>query len=148
MTAPSIEPDVDHPAALAALLRAGTVFPVHEGKAPDADEVRYPHYVVWGMPAQPLVERMRGDGGEVWTRTQVTCVGLTPADVLGAAARARRVLHRTRPVIVGRRCGDAELEPGTPPAPQPDPNVRSPDGRLVYFTPLFFTLHSSPTRTI
>lgn len=144
MTAPSIEPSVEHPAALAALLRADTSFPVHEGKAPDPDEVQYPHYVVWGTPAQPLSERLRGDGGEVWTRTQITCVGLTPADVLGAADRARRALHRKRPTIAGRLCGDAEQEPGIPAAPQPDPTVRSPDGRLVYFTPLFFTLHSSP----
>lgn len=146
MTAPSIEPSVDHPAALAETLRTGTGFQVHEGgvNVPD-DQITYPHYVVWGMPAQPLVERIRGDGGEVWTRTQITCVGLTTSDVLGAADRARRALHRKRPVIPGRRCGDVEQEPGIPPPPQPDPNVKSPDGRLVYFTPVFFTLHSSPT---
>lgn len=147
MVAPSIEPSVEHSAALAAMLRTGTGFPAYEGGPPSDEEVEYPHYVVWGTPAQPLSERIRGDAGEVWTRTQVTCVGLTTTDVLGAADRARRAVHRRRPVIAGRRCGDAELEPGVPPAPQPDPNVRSPDGRLAYFTPLFFTLHSSPTRT-
>ncbi|MBM0237737.1 hypothetical protein JNW88_12220 [Micromonospora sp. ATA32] len=148
MTAPSIEPSVDHPAALVAMLRAGTDFDIHEGDVNVPDEqLTYPHYVVWGTPAQPLVERIRGDGGEVWTRTQITCVALTANDVLGAADRARRALHRKRPVIPGRRCGDIEQEPGIAPPPLVDPNVKSPDGRRIYFTPLFFTLHSSPTRT-
>lgn len=145
MAAPSVEPSVDHAQVIATMLRAGTAFDVHEGdvNVPD-DELSYPHFVVWGAPASPLSERMRGDGGEVWTRTQITCVALTPNDVLGAADRARRALHRKRPTIVGRRCGDVEVEAtaGTP--PQVDPTVKSPEGRRIYFTPIFATLHSSP----
>lgn len=147
MTAPSVEPSVDHATAIAAMLRAGTTFDVYEGDV-DTDSPDYPHYVVWGAPANPLIERMRGDGGEVWTRTQITCVALTPMDVLGAADRARRALHRQRPTIAGRRCGDIEAEPGTTTPPQVDPDVRAPDGRRVYFTPLFFTLHTTPTTTV
>ncbi|MFI1194083.1 hypothetical protein ACH4T9_12610 [Micromonospora sp. NPDC020750] len=148
MPLPSIEPSVDHAQAVAAMLRTGTAFQVHEGDVniPD-DELTWPHYVVWGAAGNPSVVRLAGDGGEVWTRTQITCVGLSPLDVLGAADRARRVLHRKRPTITGRRCGDIEQDPGSPGPPAVDPNVKSPDGRRIYFTPIFFTLHSSPIRS-
>lgn len=143
MTAPLVEPSVDHAQAIAGMLRADGSFDVFEGDV-DTDTPTFPHWVVWGAPASPLVERLRGDGGEVWTRTQITCVALTPMDALGAADRARRATHRKRPTIPGRRCGDAEVEPGPNTPPLVDPNVRSPDGRRIYVTPVFVTLHSSP----
>ncbi|MEV2239525.1 hypothetical protein [Micromonospora sp. NPDC049891] len=143
---PSVEPSVDHVEAIAALLDAGTAFAVHIGSPEPPDhELTFPHYVLWGAPATPGLQRMRGDGGDVWTRTQITCVALTPLDVIGAADRARRALHRRRPTIPGRRCGDIEQDPeAAVPPPVPDPTPRSPDGRQVYITALFFLLHSSP----
>ncbi|WP_189041038.1 hypothetical protein [Micromonospora sonchi] len=143
---PSVEPSVDHVEAIADLLRAGTAFDVHVGEPePPDDELTYPHYVVWGAPGSPALQRLSGDGGEVWTRTQITCVGLTVLDVIGAADRARRALHRKRPTIPGRRCGDIEQDPEAAVAPPvPDPSVKSPPGRQVYITALFFLLHSSP----
>jgi hypothetical protein len=143
---PSAEPSVDHVEAKAEMLRAGTAFQVHIGspEIPD-DELTFPHYVLWGAPGNPAVQRLSGDGGEVWTRTQITCVALTPLDVIGAADRARKALHRKRPVIAGRRCGDIEQDPeATVGPPVPDPTPRSPDGRQIYITALFFLLHSSP----
>ncbi|QKW15381.1 hypothetical protein [Verrucosispora sp. NA02020] len=146
MTAPSVEPSVDHAEAIEAMLRAGTAHEVHMGapEVPD-DELTYPHYIVWPPPATPGLQRLAGDGGDVWTRTQITCVALTPLDVIGAADRARRALHRRRPTIAGRLCGDIEQDPEASVAPPvPDPTPRSTDGRQVYTTALLFLLHSSP----
>ncbi|WP_341719936.1 hypothetical protein QQG74_09620 [Micromonospora sp. FIMYZ51] len=143
---PSVEPSVDHVEAIAAMLRAGTDFDVYVGEPePPDDELTYPHYIVWGAPASAGPYRLVGDGGEVWTRTQITCVAEAYLDAIGAADRARRALHRKRPVIPGRRCGDIEQDPEAAVAPPiPDPSVKSPPGRQVYITALFFLLHSSP----
>jgi hypothetical protein len=141
---PSVEPSVDHVNALAAMLAAGTSFDVHVGDVdvPDSD-LSYPYYAVWGAPASPVLVRLKGDGGEVVTRTQITVAALTSLDVIGAADRARRVLHRRRPTIPGRRCGDVGQEPASPSVPVLDPTVTSSDGRRVYVAYLFFTLHST-----
>lgn len=99
-----------------------------------ADEILLPYLVVWPPPADRPTVTLAGYSGQATTTTQIT-----------AAGRASAALHRRRPSIPGRRCGLITLVPGaaTPPQPQPDNQVRLPDGRPVYFTFAQFTLYST-----
>lgn len=143
----SREASVLHAAAIASLAVAqvaamGAAVAVYRDGAPDSPA--YPYLVVWGAPAGPVAaaERLYGYGGEAFTTTQITAAGLTVDDVLGAVDIARQALHRRKPTIAGRVCGDLEMD-GAPSRPAPDP-VRSPAGLQVWSTPMFFLLMSSP----
>lgn len=145
----SREPAVAHAEALADLLVArlavaGAALVVYRGEV-IPDTPAYPYAVVWGAPAAPLAdaERLAGWGGDVTTTQQVTVAGLSAYDVLGAADRTITALHRQRPTITGRHCGDITHD-GSPGRPIPDPG-RAPGGQQVYSLPLFFLLQSSPT---
>lgn len=158
MTSP-LEPSASHAAGLAQLAalgfaQLGAEVAVYLDRVPGDAEPNddavggrgpsYPYALFWSTPSAPWspAERLAGWGGEVTTTTQVTVAGLSEADVLGVADRLTRALHRRKPKLAGRVPGDIEQD-GAPGRPQPDP-VRTPDGRLVFTTVLFFLLHSSP----
>lgn len=144
------EPSNAHAAAIADLAELelaaqGSDLTIYRGAVPVVP--RFPYAVFWGAPATPHAadSRMTGWGGSVSTTTQATVAGLTEADVLGAVDRLTAALHRRRPVIVGRRVGDFELD-GAVARPQRDP-VPAPSGQEVWATVLFFLLNSSPRRS-
>lgn len=149
MTQAEVEPEVLHYQAVQGML-AATGFPAYLGEHDIPDQPPYPHYVLWTAPGEPLAadERMKGYAGSVTTRLQVTVVALTPLDVLGAAARARNTLHRKRPTITGRRCGDIAQDPSPVPVPVVDPSVVGPNGARIYFTPVLYSLDSTLQPTI
>ena len=140
---PPFEASIAHRAAAAVLLRDRTGWPVYEDGPPN--NPTYPHYVLWGAADSAFEERMRGSGGEAVTTMQVTVVAVTVDDVLGGYSRARRALHRRRPTIPGRRCGDITVEDTTV-RPVINPADRTPDGRQIYTLPLIFTVHTNPIR--
>jgi hypothetical protein len=154
-----LEPSRTHAGGLAQLAAAGLAamgaeVAVYLDKAPADTEANpnavggrgpsYPYALFWSTPGAPWspAERLNGWGGEITTTTQVTVAGLTEDDVLGVCDRLSRALHRRKPQLAGRVPGDIEQD-GAPGRPQPDP-TRTPDGRLVFTTVLFFLLHSSP----
>lgn len=157
--AEDLAPSLAHAAGLAELARVnlaamGAEIAVYLDKVPADDEANpdadlgvgpaYPYAVFWSVPAAPWTpaERLRGWGGEVTTSTQVTVAGLSEADVLGACDRITRALYRRKPQLAGRVPGDIDQD-GAPGRPTPDP-ARTPAGRLVFTSVLFFLLHSSP----
>lgn len=150
MTQAFLEPEILHREAIAALLQArlielgSTGITVYIDTVPAVPE--FPYLVVWGAGGVPLdaAERLAGWAGEVSTTTQITAAGLTVDDVLGAAGRGRAALHRRRPQIAGRQCGDLFVAP-TGGRPVPDPQPAS-GGQTVYSMPVFVELHSSPKR--
>lgn len=117
---------------------------LYNGETPgEESEILYPYAVLWHVPALRQSVVLRGYAGEIFTRVPITFAGLSPRDVAGIADRGSAALHRVRPVIPGRRCGDIEQEQlAIPAAPRPDPNVM-PSGRLIYYLPLAFELYSS-----
>lgn len=146
----SPEPSVLHAQAIIDRLREATAYTVYVDEVAD-DVPTYPYLVVWPVPGLRPADRLRGYGGEITTRIQVTVAAETGIDLVGAADRATGVLHRWRPSIEGRVCGyveqDQDVVPGTPtptPVPLIDPKYRSLSGRKVIYTPMFFTLFSSP----
>jgi len=140
---PLFEASIAHRAAAAVLLRDRTGWPVYEDGPPN--NPTYPHYVLWGAADSAFEERMRGNGGEAATTMQVTVVAVTVDDVLGGYSRARRALHRRRPSIPGRRCGDITVEDTTV-RPLINTADRTPTGRQIYTLPLIFTVHTNPIR--
>lgn len=154
---PDLEPSVSHAAGLAALAAAnlaelGAATTVYLDQVPadsdDPDEgPQFPYVVFWSTPGAPLLaaERLNGWGGEITTTTQATVCGLTETDVLGVCDRLTLALYRRKPTLAGRVTGDIDQD-GAPGRPSPDP-VRTRDGRTVFTSVLFFTLHSSPNRS-
>lgn len=160
--AAQLEPSLAHAAGLAELARVNlaamgsalTVYldtvPADDEANPDAPEGRgpsYPYAVFWSTPSSPYAPaaRLKGWGGEVATTTQVTVAGLSEADVLGGCDRLTLALYRRKPQLAGRVPGDIDQD-GAPGRPTPDPE-RTPAGRLVFTSVLFFLLHSSPKST-
>lgn len=147
MTQAQTEPDVLHAQAVAALL-APAGFPVYlgEDEIPDQPDpvTGWPYYVLWAVPGTPVPadERLRGYSGSIITRHQLTIAALASLDAVGAAARARNLLHRQRPTIAGRLCGDIALDGTEPQVPIPDPSVTGPQGQRIYVTYLFPQLQS------
>jgi hypothetical protein len=159
LTVADLEPSLTHAAGLAALAAAnlavmGASLAVYLDQVPGDDQPNadadlgygpaYPYAVFWSTPGAPWspAERLKGWGGEITTTTQATVCGLSEADVLGSCDRLTLALHRRKPMLAGRVPGDIEQD-GVPGRPAPDP-VRTRDGRLVFTSVLFFTLHSSP----
>lgn len=143
-TQAELEPDVLHCQAIKALLDPAG-FPVYLGEADIPDQPPFPYIVAWAAPGEqiPGDTRMAGYSGSLTTRHQLTIAALTPLDVLGVAGRARRLLHRRRPQIVGRRCGDITQEAGPGAVPAVDPTVRGPQGQPIYVAFQFYTLTST-----
>jgi hypothetical protein len=108
------------------------------------DAVSY--LVLWPPSASRPTTTLNGYGGEARTVTQVTAAGHTAREVITALDRVAATLHRQRPTIHGRRCSPVTQVPDTPgpPAPEKDPNVRTPDGHPIFFSFLQFSLFSSP----
>lgn len=145
-TQAEIEPDVLHAQAVRDLLEPAG-YPVYLGENEIPDEPPFPYLVAWCVPGEPYgPERMAGHDGSVLTRHQITVVALAPLDVVGAAARCRRLLHRKRPAIAGRRCGDMAQQPVAQAVPTVDPTVRGPQGQNIYVAYLDFTLTSTLIR--
>ena len=155
----ALEGSGTHAGGLAALAAAqfaaqGSDVTVYRDRVPDDTDLqddgtrgpRYPYVVFWSAPGGPQAdaERLAGWGGEISTTTQATVCGLSEDDVIGACDRLTYALHRRKPILAGRVPGDIEQD-GVPGRPTVDP-VPSPDGRPVFMTFLFFTLHSSPKR--
>lgn len=132
-----------HALAVAQFAAMGAAITCYLDEVPE--EPAWPYVVFWSAPAAPVAaaERMRGWGQEVETVTQATVAGLTPADVLGATDRLTRALHRRKPAITGRQCGDCEQD-GVAGRPDRDP-LPTPEGRPVWTTVAFFRLMSNPT---
>lgn len=145
-TQAELEPDVLHAVAVRNLLEP-TGYPVYLGANEIPDEPPFPYLVAWCVPGEPFgPERMAGHDGAVITRHQITIAALAPLDVVGAAARCRRLLHRKRPVIAGRRCGDMTHQSGVPTVPTVDPTVHGPQGQSIYVAYLAYTLTSTLIR--
>lgn len=147
MTQADLEPEILHRDAIADLLEQALTVQGSTGITVYRDSVpadpQFPYLVVWGAAGVPLdaAERLAGYAGEISTSTQITAAGLTVDDVLGAAGRCRVALHRRRPVIPGRRCGDlSAVSPGGRPNPDPQPEA---GGQSVYSLPVFVELQSS-----
>lgn len=146
----SPEPSVLHAQAIIDRLNDATDYTVYVDEMGD-DEPTYPYLVVWPVPGLRPVDRLKGYGGDLATRIQVTVAALSGIDLVGAADRTTGALHRWRPQIAGRMCGyveqDQDVVPGTPtptPVPLIDPKYRALPGQKIIYTPLFFTLYSSP----
>jgi hypothetical protein len=151
VTQADLEPEILHRNAIADLLEANLTAQGSTGLTVYRDIVpanpEFPYLVVWGAVGVPLdtAERLAGYAGEITTSNQVTAAGLTVDDVLGAAGRCRGALHRQRPVIAGRRCGDlTALATGGRPNPDPQPAT---GGQTVYSLPVLVELHSSRKTT-
>lgn len=144
MTQAEVEPDVLHAEAVRAMLEPAG-YPVYLGENEIPDHPGFPYLVSWAATGSPIRadERMAGYSGSIVTRHQVTIAALTVLDVIGAAARARNLLHRKRPTIAGRRCGDMSQEQGPPVTPIVDPTVTGPHGQRIYVAYLAFTLSST-----
>jgi hypothetical protein len=147
MTPAELEPELGHRDGIAVLLRQQLAAQGSTGITVYVDQVpakpAYPYLVVWGAAGDPLeaAERLAGWAGEISTNHQITAAGLTVDDVIGAAGRCRLALHRRRPTVAGRRCGDLTVATnGSRPVPDPGP---APGGQTVYSLPLFAALHSS-----
>lgn len=148
--AASPEPSVLHAEAIVARLKEATSYTVYLDEMGE-DDPTYPYCVVWPVPGLRPADRLKGYGGEISTRIQITVAALSGIDLVGAADRTTGVLHRWRPQIEGRVCGyveqDQDVVPGTPtptPVPLIDPKYRALSGQKVVYTPLFFTLFSGP----
>ncbi|WP_431935796.1 hypothetical protein [Micromonospora sp. RP3T] len=148
---PDLEPSRLHADALLALAETGlaalgSALTCYLDAVPD--DPAWPYVVFWSTPATPAAAavRLRGWAQEVETVTQATVAGLSVLDVLGAADRLALAVHRRRPVIVGRQCGDVEVELATA-RPVLDPNP-TPEGRPVWTAVLFFRFMSNPTTSI
>lgn len=146
MTQAQVEPDVLHAEAVKAMLDT-TGYPVYlgENEIPDTiPQAGFPYLCAWAVPGEPLPgdERLHGYAGSILTRHQVTIAALTPLDVIGAAARVRNLLHRRRPTITGRRCGDMSQDKGPPPTPTVDTTVSGPQGQRIYIAHLTYSLTS------
>lgn len=152
LTQADLEPEILHRNAIADLLEQQLTAQGTTGITVYRDQVpaqpSFPYLVVWGAGGVPLdaAERLVGYGGEITTRNQITAAGLTVDDVLGAAGRCRVALHRQRPVIAGRHCGDLTAL-GTGGRPSPDPQPAAGGGQTVYSLPIFAELHSSRSNT-
>lgn len=134
-----------HAAAIAALLEP-LPYPVYMGEVTDADDaLTYPYVVIWPPPATRQTVTLAGYGGEATTTTQITASGRNVREVITALDRVSAALHRKRPTIVGRRCGLITQVEGAagPPQPDRDEQVRTEDGRPVFFSFHQFTLHST-----
>lgn len=147
----SPEPSVLHAQAIVGRLKGATDYTVYLDEMGD-DNPSYPYFVVWPVPGLRSADRLKGYGGDISTRIQVTVAALSGIDLVGAADRATLALHRWRPAIEGRRCGyveqDQDVVPGTPtptPVPLIDPKYRALAGQKIIYTPLFFVLFSTPT---
>lgn len=139
-----LEPSINHSDAVKSLLElAFTPYQYGLYVGETGDDPLYPYAVLWPTPGQRPADRLKGYGGEIVTREQVTCAGLSPDDATGIADRVSGALHRVRPTITGRVCGYIEQDQDA----MPGPPLRDPrtvlGGRLAYFVPLFFTLRSS-----
>lgn len=143
-TQAQVEPEVLHAEAVKALLEA-TNFTVYLSSAEIPDQPEWPHLVAWGAAGDPIAadERMAGYAGAVITRHHITIAALTAMDAIGAAARVRRLLHRKRPAISGRRCGDMTHLPGPPAIPVVDPDVTGPHGQRIHVLHVIYTLTST-----
>lgn len=144
-TQAQLEPEVLHAEAVKAMLQA-TDFPVYLSASEIPDHPEWPYICAWPAPGEPppLAERLNGYDGSIITRHQLTFAALTVLDVLGAAGRARRLLHRRRPSIPGRRCGDMRKVPGPPLVPVVDPSVSGPQGQRIHIGYATYELTSSP----
>ncbi len=111
--------------------------PVHYGEVttPDALLV-WPYLVVWPPPASRAVDSLDGRSGDsLSTVTQLTGAGTTVDEVLDVLDRAATALDGWTPTISGRSCDPVRQNPDDqPPPPQQDPQVRTPDGRPVFFS--------------
>lgn len=148
MAVPDLEPSRLHAAALVTLAESGlaaigSALTCYLDDVPD--DPALPYAVFWSAPATPVAAaaRMRGWAQEVETVTQATVAALSVLDVLGAVDRLALVLHRRRPIIPGRRCGDVEMEDVRGLRPDRDP-VPTPEGRPVWTAPVVFRFQSSP----
>lgn len=129
--------------AAVSMLAAATTYTIHTGEV-DTDKPGYPYLVVWGSPAGRPSYTLNGYGGETVSTIQVTAVGLTFLDCLGAADRATKALHRQKATIAGRLVTPFENIELTPaPVPQIDKQVLEREGRRVYFVPMLFTIETS-----
>lgn len=147
-TQAQLEPDVLHAEAVKAML-APTGYPVYlsSGEIPARlGDDAFPYLCAWAAPGEPTPggERLAGYDGAIVTRHQITIAALTALDVIGAAARARRLLHRRRPTIPGRRCGDMNQIPGPPAVPVVDTGVPGPNGQRIHVGYLLYQLSSTP----
>ena len=138
-----LEPEILHTEALRGRL-ADAGFPVYTDPDGIPAEPGWPYYVLWAAAGEPLAadERMRGYSGVILTRHQVTIAALTAFDCVGAAARARNLLHRWQPDITGRRAGDVSHDPGGNTVPTIDLSVTGPLGQRIYLVFQYFTLAS------
>lgn len=142
-TPAQVEPDVLHAQAVQTLL-APAGFAVYLGEDEIPDQPDFPYLVAWAVPGDPVgPERLAGYDGSVITRHQLTAAALASLDVIGALARARNLLHRQRPTIPGRRCGDLDHVPGSQTVPRVDPTVRGPHGQRIYVAYASYTLTST-----
>lgn len=147
MTTAALNPEILHRDAIATLLEQRLTAQGSTGVTVYRDQVpadpSWPYLVVWGAAGVPVeaAERLAGYAGEISTTNQITAAGLTVDDVLGAAGRCRAALHRQRPAITGRRCGDLSAVP-TSGRPVPDPQTAG-GGQTVYSLPIFVELQSS-----
>lgn len=147
MTQAQVEPEVLHCQAVQVMLQPSG-FPVYLGELEIPDSPPFPYLVAWSAAGEPIPgdERNAGYSGAISTRHQITIAGLAPLDVIGAAARVRGLLHRRRPVIAGRRCGDMAQEPGPQAVPVVDSTVAGPHGQRIYVAYSFFSLSSTLIR--
>lgn len=140
------DPSRAHALAIHYLLDNGADFAWHFGRVLPADSaLTFPYGVVWPAPGTRPVVTLAGNPGFVSTVTRVTGVGRDPDEVLAVLDRAAEVLHRVIPAIAGRRCSPITQDPagGVPPDVEKDPQVRTADGRPVFYAPMRFTLMSS-----
>ena len=123
----------------------GGRYRVYDGEVTtDETQTVYPYLVVWPPPAMRPVNTLAGYDGAATSTIQVTAAGSSVDEVLAALDRAAAALHRRRPQIPGRVCALISQVPGaTPPAPQRDDRVNTPDGRPVFFSFALFSIYST-----
>lgn len=110
---------------------------------PDAD-LTYPYLVVWPPPPTREDDALEGFAGHLSTTTQVTAAGASVDEVLHALDLAAGALHKVTPTIAGRSCAPFRQVPGaSPPQPTRDPEVRTADGRPIFFSFILVELHST-----
>ena len=120
-------------------------YKVYNGEVTDDEaDVKYPYLVVWPPPVMRPTNTLAGYDSAATSTIQVTAAGSSVDEVLAALDRAAAALHRRRPHIPGRLCAPISQVPGaTPPAPQRDDRVNTPDGRPVFFSFALFSLYST-----
>jgi hypothetical protein len=140
------DPSNQHAEAIHGLLVDNSDFTWHFAEVVPADsDLTFPYGVVWPAPGGRPPVTLAGNSSLVSTVTRITGVGRDPNEVLAVLDRAAEILHRVIPVIPGRRCSAITQDPtGGPPVDvERDPQVRTADGRPVFYAPLRFALMST-----